>query len=280
MHRTAITGIFLLGVLLTGCAVPSNPSFPLTRRQARLDLDAMARNPKRAARPVLFLGAYMDAGYATAELRTQLGRVISDDRFLTVTFLDCRSFDECRERLIEKVEREFPSHDPLRTIEVDAVGTSMGGLVGRHAAQPSTSDKQLRVVRLFTIATPHRGAMLGTNMYIDPLARRMRSGSSFIEQLNRPANQGRYQLIPYVWTNDNIVGAGNAAPPGMTPWWLPPVALQAPHMGPMHDPRVIADIARRLRGEKPYTVGPPAPLPPGATAVGPPASSCARHTSH
>jgi hypothetical protein len=265
--------MLLLGVLLTGCAVPSNPSFPLTRRQARLDLDTMARNPKRAARPVLFLGAYMDVGYATSELKAQLGRVISNDRFLTVTFINCASFDECRRRVIEKVERELPSRDTRRTVEVDVVGVSMGGLVGRYAAQPSLSDKQLRVVRLFTIATPHRGAMLGTNMYIDPLARQMRSGSSFIEQLNRPANRGSYQLVPYVWTNDNIVGAGNAAPPRRNPWWLPPVAFLAPHIGPMYDPRVIADIARRLRGEKPYTVEPPAPLPPGATAVGASASS-------
>lgn len=270
-HRKATVGVLLLGVLLAGCATtPPNPSFPLTRRQARLDLDAMARSPKPAPRPILLLAGYMDTGLATAEIKSQLRRVIRDGRFLTITFLGCATFDACREHLVKKVEREFPSSNPRQTIEVDVIGISMGGLVAQYAAQPDATPKQLRIARLFTIATPHRGAMLASGLAIDPRARQMSPGSSFIEQINRSANRSDYPIIPYVWTNDNIVGAGNAAPPGMTPWWLPPTILQAPHTGPMNDPRVIADIARRLRGEKPYTVEPPAPLPAGATATEPP----------
>jgi hypothetical protein len=36
---------------------------------------------------------------------------------------------------------------------------------------------------------------------------------------------------------------------------------QSDHLTVQEDPRILADIARRLRGEEPFTHAPPAPLP-------------------
>ena len=255
---------------LAGCATaPVNPSFPLTVAQARQDLDAMARNPVTLHRPVLILGAFMDPGYTTSLLDSHLRRVTNNGRFATIKFADCNSFDECRRRLIETALVQFPNSDARQTAEFDVVAASMGGLVARYAAKPGAEPRRLRIVQLFTIASPHRGAILAVWPSLLTLAQQMRPGSDFLQQLNTPPIAHGYQILPYVWINDSIVGAGNAAPPGQSPWWLPPIPLENPHIGAMDDPRIIADIARRLRGETPYTINPPTPLPPGATAMGP-----------
>lgn len=273
MRRTLALVLLSLGPLVAGCAtVPSNPTFSITRDEARRDLDAMARHTMPLARPVLILGGFADPGYSTTFLEVELRRVISNDQFTTILFVDCTTFDECRRHLIEKVESRFPSSDPRQTTEVDVVAASMGGLVARYAAKaaPGTEPlKRLRMARLMTIATPHRGAILANWPTLNSLALQMRPDSEFLRDLNRAPITPNYQIIPYVWTNDNIVGAGNTAPPGMIPWWLPPIPLDSPHIGALRDSRIVADIARRLRNERPYTMQPPAPLPPGATATGP-----------
>ncbi len=270
MRRIALSILSVLLGVLVGCeTVPANPTFPLTGSQARRELDAMARNPRPLTRPVLILGGYMDIGFSTVRLESQLRRATGDKRFFIITFTDCGSLEECSRHLVEKVQQHLPNSDPRWTTRVDVVAVSMGGLAARYAAVPGVVPRRLRMARLFTIASPHRGAMLADLVAIDRVAQQMKPGSDVLRQVNSPANLRTCQVIPYVWTSDVTVGAGNAAPPGQTPWWLPPKALQNPHVGAIHDVRIIADIARRLRNEKPYTTEPAAPLPPGATATGP-----------
>ncbi len=270
MRRVPLAILPVLLGLLAGCeSVPANPTFPLTASQARRELDAMARHPRPLARPVLMLGGYMDIGLSLVTLERRLRRVTGDERFYAITFTDCQTMEECSQHLVRKVQEHLPSRDPRWTTPVDVVAISMGGLVARYAATPGVTPRQLRIVRLFTICSPHRGAMLADMVNWDMLAWQMKPGSDVVRAVNRPANLRGYPIIPYVWTSDATVGAGNAAPPGQTPWWLPPKPLQNPHLGAMQDVRIAADIARRLRGEKPYTREPPAPLPPGSTATDP-----------
>jgi pimeloyl-ACP methyl ester carboxylesterase len=90
-----------------------------------------------------------------------------------------------------------------------------------------------------------------------------------IDSLNEPQGDafrdgrafGDYTLVPYVRLGDAIVGAENAAPPGQNVWWLPGKPLRSAHLAAQMDSRIIADIGRRLRGERPFTHPPPAPLP-------------------
>ena len=66
--------------------------------------------------------------------------------------------DEARTTVIEAVNKAFPSDDPQWTVPVDVVAISMGGLVARYAGVPARGEgdvRKLRVVRLFTLASPH-----------------------------------------------------------------------------------------------------------------------------
>ena len=68
--------------------------------------------------------------------------------------------------------------------------------------------------------------------------------------------QSRYSRL-----DDFIVGVENTSPPGKSPWWVanPPFSLA--HVASCKDPRIIADIARRVRGEAPFATLPASPLP-------------------
>jgi hypothetical protein len=242
---------------------PTNPSFTLTIPEARRALARMRREPRALERPLLVLGGYLEFGFSQAFLKSRFRRLTGDDRIVGVSFMLCGTFDECRRKAIAAVDREFPGADPHWTIEVDVVGVSMGGIVARYAAfRPEKGDmRRLRVARLFTISSPHLGADRARLPAVIQLQRDMRADSEFIRRLNRPENAPAFPVFPYVRVSDHTVGAANAAPAGTTAWWVPGVPLQPPHSGAVIDARIIADIARRLRGEMPFATDPPAPVP-------------------
>jgi hypothetical protein len=77
----------------------------------------------------------------------------------------------------------------------------------------------------------------------------MRRGSAFLAELDDQLASASYELYTYARLGDMIVGVENAAPPGMDPWWVANPPLGLAHLGAPHDPRILADILRRLRGE-------------------------------
>ncbi len=264
----------VLALLLVGCSAnkPRNPSFNVTMEQAKAALRHMERHPRPLKRPVLVLSGYMDPGFAAGSFAVRLRNLTGDSRIQAIAFAFCRDFDECRRRVIETVEEHFPSDDPDWTTEVDVVAISMGGVVGRYAAMditpPATSannsddplaHKRLKVARMFTIASPHRGAPLADLPTFDRVQIDMRMGSTFIESLEPP--NGDYELYAYVRLGDRTVGPANAAPPGQTPWWVARPFPSPAHAGAFTDARIIADVARRLRGETAFATHPPSPLP-------------------
>jgi pimeloyl-ACP methyl ester carboxylesterase len=281
----------LAALLVMGCATHApNPSFNVSNTDARQALREMSHDVKPLPRPLVILGGLDDPGVATMVLGDDFRELTGDDsRVIGVSFFFCGSFDGCRRRVIDAVDKAFPSDDPVWTTEVDVVAVSMGGLVARYAATPprqaSTPDaaasqpttdrspaRRLRIARLFTISSPHRGAALAYLPTFNPLQIDMRAGSKFLKRLDacdelveagsaqtRPS--GSYELIPYVRLDDVIVGERNAAPAGWTPWWVPAEPFQDSHLFAIADPRIVADIARRLRGEPPLTTDPPTPLP-------------------
>ena len=241
-----------------------NPSFPLSLADAKRALKTMAADTKRLARPLVLLAGYLDPHASVMVLRRRLGRLTGDDRILGASFVACTSFDMCRDRVIRAVDKRFPCRDPRWTTEVDVCGVSMGGLVARCAAAVSRRDasaRRLRIARLFTISTPHRGAVRAEAAGVTQLQRDMRPGSAFLKRLEDSEREGAYPIYPYVRLHDRVAGAANAAPRGRAAWWVPNRPLQPPHVGAALDARILADIARRLRGEPPFTTEPPAPLP-------------------
>jgi hypothetical protein len=119
-------------------------------------------------------------------------------------------------------------------------------------------------VRLITVSSPHRGAAWARLPALSRLHADMRGTSPFLDELERAeatTTADDYELVPYVRLGDRIVGAHNAAPAGTNAWWLPNQPLNLAHFAVNRDPRVRADVARRLRGETPLTKTPPAAVP-------------------
>lgn len=249
-----------------GCASPRpvNPSFAITPDQAEQVLREMADQPRPLQRPVVIIGGLFDPNFSTALLRSRVHKISGDERIIPVVVGFKSSMDECRQAVIAAVDEAFPSADPEWTVEVDVIGASLGGLVGRYAAAPShdpAQPRRLRVARLFTISSPHSGAVLARAISLNSMHSDMKPQSAFLKSLAAADGQAGYELYPYVLLNDRIVGEKHAAPPGQSPWWLAGRPFHGGHGGSWHDPRIFADIARRLRGETPFTTVPPEPLP-------------------
>ncbi len=221
----------------------------------------MSQKPKRLHRPLVILSGWFDPGFAVSQLKLRIDRVIQDERVVVVSFASCKTFDDCRKKVVDAVNRAFPSDDSQWTAEVDVIAVSMGGLVARYAQADRLEEKRLRINRLFTIATPHRGAGLAHLPTLNRLQIDMRPGSEFMTTI--ATSPVTYKIYPYVRLGDVIVGESNAAPPGENPWWVPNAWLEPAHLLAYKAPRILADIARRLRDEPPFVSEPREPLPAG-----------------
>jgi hypothetical protein len=257
--------ILILPLLLFAAACsadsPANPSFPLTVAAAKAELAQMEAAPLPAARPIVIVGGYADPGIVTSQLTARLRDVLEPGtQIITVSPGWVSTMDEARRKLLDAVEAELPSTDPVWTAEVDIIAISMGGLVSRYAAMPGEdSRRRLRIARLFTISTPHRGADWAAMPTVEDRVVDMRADSAFLCTLDEA--EQCYEVLPYCRLNDWIVGCENAAPPGRSAWWVQNQPFQLGHIDAHKDPRILADIARRLRGETAYTTLPAAGLP-------------------
>ena len=262
MRRPALS---IVGALtLAGCSLhqPENDSFRLSSGDADIAWREMKTDPAPLARPVVVLSGIFDSGGGSDAVALHIRDITSsDDQVISIDFVGAHTFDECARRVIAAIDAKFPCADPAQTTQVDVVACSMGGLVARYAADQGSLAKRLSMARLFTISTPHRGAKLAPAIAaIDRRIECMRPGSPFVAALN--AQTPDYQIIPYVRLDDGVVGEENSAPPGRNAWWVPNKPLDSAHMSAKGDVRILADIARRLRGETPYTTEPAADLPP------------------
>jgi len=247
--------------LLSGCSTAIvNPSFPTTLESAKADLARMRADPLAASRPIVIVGGYADPGVAAPDLARRLAACFAPGvRIVTVQVGLMFSMDTARDEVISRVQKEFP--DGADALEFDVVAVSMGGLVARYAALPREGQPHLRIRTLYTIATPHRGAKMAVVPTLESRVTDMRAGSKFLAGLD--ADQLGYTIIPYARLGDMIVGETNTAPPGLTPHWVATPPLEAAHLFAFRDPRIIADIARRIRGEEPLAHEPAAGLPQG-----------------
>jgi hypothetical protein len=244
------------------CVEPgrANPSFELSATQARQILAQMRSHPRPLERPLIVLGGYADFGFGPAALLTMYAGVFDapGDRIIVVNFGECTTFEQCRDKVIKAVDRALPTGDPYFTREVDVIGISMGGLVARVAAE--TGGRRLKIARLFALGSPLRGAKLAAaRPVLSPLQFDMRAGSALLAAIEQHAPE--HAVFPYTHLDDAVVGEELCAPFGQTPLWLDTLPLHGSHWSIAIDPRVLADIARRLRGEPPVARYPPTPLP-------------------
>lgn len=261
---TLVVGLLTLP-LLTGCNLghPQNPSFPLSESDARRALEQMAASPKPPVRPVVIAGGWGGANLAELPVVKSLREALGHRNVVVVTFHGTKDFQEARRRLISGVQRVLPGETSLTTAEVDVVGISLGGLIAVDAAAVPTNPRQdprrLDIHTLYAISTPFDGAQMAImpgSRFLDEMNPR----SPYIQRIREEAGKAPYPIIAYGRLGDFWVGEKNISPPGTQVYWLPNQMFADAHHG-FNDPRIAADIARRLRGEKPFTTSPPAPLP-------------------
>lgn len=239
-----------------------NPDFPATDAEISRDRERMMAEPVGLDRPLVVLDGWHAPGIAASLIAEDLRRLTGADQsmVLRISYPAATDFRRSIPWIIDRIDKRWPSPDPRETVEVDVVGISMGGLVARTAEMPDGHDaKRLRIRRLFTLSTPHRGARMAAYVKLDPSSALMAPGSFFLERLDRRLAESDMEVVAYARLNDWLVGARNCAPPGREPIWTNGPWLLS-HFTLSRDRHAITDIARRLRGEPPLaTPGLPPP---------------------
>ncbi len=249
-----------------------NPAVRTSPREVQAVIAHMRANPKPLSRPVLILNGYHGyAGLAYSHrdaLREHTSKRNAD--FLPVSYVSATSIVDAATRVLIAVQEKWGDAQG-KLPQLDVLGISMGGLVARwcamspearaklpHSARQhgsrngSTPPISLNIARLFTFASPHRGAILADRIAPDDAGRAMKTNSQFVAALNAPevmSGTNIETLVCYTQLRDALVGAKNTSPPGMHPCWVDGPPLFS-HFTAARNPIVFADVARQLRGEE------------------------------
>jgi pimeloyl-ACP methyl ester carboxylesterase len=264
-HMTQSGSIILICCIAAcaiGCAQPMNPSFPATITQSRCVLHDMEAHPQPLPRPLVIIGGFLDPGLSPAWVGAQF-RAIStkQDKIATVSILGRLSFWGYRQEILNSVDRVAPADKNGVRPEVDVIGFSLGGLAARYAAIPENDGRApLRIARLFTISTPHRGAQLAEAVpVLLNVQGELRYHSARLLEIDNSARN--YPIYPYARLGDMIVGVQNTSPPNEAVWWVYTPWFNLAHEGAPTDPRIMADIALRIYDRAPLSTLPRSPLP-------------------
>lgn len=266
MTRSRVSILLLLGLaaLLPGCVTPTptvNPSFNVSAEQADVALTILKENPKPLERPLVVLGGFLDVGFGPLYYSRAVDKCV-DGKIIRITFATCTSLPQCREKLIAALDRELGNASDTETVEVDVIGQSLGGLIAIYSAMEDPRfAKRLKIRRLFTISSPLQGAKMATwtPFNVFGFQADMRPGSDLYVKLAKAKFD--FPIYSYTRLDDGTVGERYAALPGHHAWWVDNPPFERAHVGVFSDKRVLLDIVRRLRGEKPIGTEPPAPLP-------------------
>ena len=234
-----------------------NPAFTATSDEISRDRERMRGAPVELERPVVVLSGYRSPSGASSGLARQIRKLTGaeHDQVVPIAYAFAGTIETPAGKVIDRVEQNFPSDDPVWTTEVDVVAISMGGLVARlAAAEPELrgepDGKRLKIGTLYTLASPHRGVVLADWVAVDSASRDMVEGSEFLSTLDAAFVSAGYELVPYAVLRDGWVGATRAAPVGQEPIWVPGRLMMSHHMVSMNR-RIQTDLARRLHGEEP-----------------------------
>jgi pimeloyl-ACP methyl ester carboxylesterase len=226
-----------------------NPDFHLEPGALHAEADRLRAAPLPLERPVIILGGWHSPGVANISMASRLKPFTSgrDADFTSITYPFAFSLRAAARHAVRVI-----TDAGLRDREVDIVGISMGGIIARSLACDTLGLGPLNVRRIFTVATPHRGAKIARVVVPDPCAWQMRPASNYLCTLNERQHDG--ELHCYGALRDWWIGARNTAPPGKFPYWTdvdPGVGRLCTHFAINHSQLVMVDIARRLRSEEP-----------------------------
>lgn len=236
-----------------------NPCFDVRDEALTAAQNSLAESPANLPRPLVVLAGWRSPPMPDGGVLARLGPMIPGARdTLSVTYASLWTIESAARRVVARVQERFPHTGTSDTAEVDVIAISMGGLVARLAASGSfaKAQRRLRIARLFTLATPHRGARLASFVRPDPAAAAMRPGSEFLRSLDDELARSSFELTCYAQLRDWWVGARNTSPPGHVPIWCEPrdaFGRWLSHFAINFNPRVLTDVALRLRGMTPLS---------------------------
>lgn len=247
----------VISALVSGAACMhihrDNPAYAASNAEVRGAMAEMERDPVGLERPVLVLSGYRSPAGASRDLAAEIRELTGadDGQVASMAYMWADDIEPLGDRVVEFVDERWPTDHPVRTTEVDVVAISMGGIVARWAAsEREPGVRRLNIGTLYTLGTPHRGAVIAERIRPDEAATQLRAGSGMLGYLNEQLETADYDIVPYAVLNDWMVGATRTAPPGEDPIWVPGRVLLS-HFLISQEDRIVADVARRLRGEAP-----------------------------
>lgn len=239
-----------------------NPDYPATNAEVAAEYRRLRAEPPAVptARPLVVLNGYRAPVWQSANLRSELAALTHTprDRTLAISYFWYGSAEAVLACVREEVTRAFPDAVAPGGSGIDVVAISMGGIIARAAAIDDGVGPPLPIRRLFTLATPHRGADIAGLVAPDDAARSLRRGSALLRRVDEALAGAGYELVCYTRLRDGWVGSANTAPVGREPIWTPGLVVGS-HPMVSYDTRILVDVARRLRGETPWARegGPP-----------------------
>jgi len=249
LHRCLL---LVIAIGLPACV----PHLPM---QSRLELEParvqeleleFRSSPQPLARRVVVINGYRSPSFLADRLAGRLAALTSgcEGDFLTVSAPLGVDIERIADLVVQTVHERWPGAAQGRTIPVDVVGISMGGLVARTAALPeraAVGKRMLDIHRLMTLGTPHQGARAAL-LPLDPALAQMQRGSPLLQRLDEALADAPFSLTCYTHDNDLLVGADRAAPPGRQALWTSGTLIGS-HFTTTSDRAILIDIASRLR---------------------------------
>lgn len=231
-----------------------NPDFPTDEATIGAAIARLRESTAALSRPLLIIGGYRSPRWLVGPLVRTLSDFLrpkaGEVTLVTVPF--AMSLAEAArdvDRAINDAGNQGKEHD--------VVGFSMGGLVASAMGNGLIPKiPPLRIARLFTLGTPHRGANVAKIVAPDSAAIDMTPGSPFLESLNRLTPTLPYELTCYTYLRDWWVGTPNTSPQGLHPLWIDPPAWHSrliSHFTICRSRPILVDMALRLRGLEPIS---------------------------
>ena len=151
-----------------------------------------------------------------------------------------RDLETLTEILVRKVDELRLTH---KVEQVDLVGHSMGGMIGRNFVQHRGGSSKVR--RLVTLGTPHQGSKLAP-FALSKMGRSLQPGSTFLQKFNRGVLPESTLVTTIYSRHDNIVlPVDNARIKG-----VPAVELDGMgHTALLFHPRALQAVIEALRKE-------------------------------
>lgn len=221
----------------------------------------MRRASAPLARPVVVFNGYHGWGGLASTVRDGLRKATGSSDIIFVSYAHRCSLRAAAEDARQSIARHLGQDFVSGQQAFDCVGISMGGIVARALATRGANADDERVLRtaragepllvsnIYTLASPHRGAVLATRVMVDQASRDLHPRSPVIAALHRALRAGLSpRLRCFAQTRDAVVGARNCAPASVPNERMPGPVFGS-HFSSARNPVFWAAIARELRQE-------------------------------